>query len=132
MRLTQEQVETLIEHARQQAPRECCGILVGREGKVLHVIPGTNVAEDLHSYRWNQEEQNALFERMLESNLDVLGTYHSHVFDRAYPSNRDVGMADNFYRDTPYVIVSVQDDPEVRAFYLRDGTITPAPIEVVA
>ena len=42
--------EALIAHARSEAPRECCGLLIGQAGLVERVVPAVNVRASDVSY----------------------------------------------------------------------------------
>jgi len=61
----------------------------------------------------------------------LVGIYHSHTGSAAYPSQTDVNLA--AYPDAVYVIVSLEDpqNPDVRGFWIRDGQIDEADLDVV-
>jgi proteasome lid subunit RPN8/RPN11 len=56
---------------------------------------------------------------------ELIAIYHSHTGSPARPSQTDVNLAEN-WPDPLYVIVSLEtaDDPEMRAFEIRDGAVT--------
>jgi len=123
-------LEAIIEHARREAPNECCGILAGREGRVLHLFPTTNAE---HSpYRFNIEPRELLrvWQEIEARGWELLGIYHSHTFTGAYPSATDIELA--HWPEAVYIIVSLADPqkPVLRAFHIRDGRVHPAEIRV--
>jgi proteasome lid subunit RPN8/RPN11 len=64
-----------------------------------------------------------------DSGLDLGAIYHSHTRTEPYPSQTDINLA--FYPDALYVIVGLaSDEPEVRAFTIREGQVADAQLEV--
>jgi proteasome lid subunit RPN8/RPN11 len=64
-----------------------------------------------------------------DSGLDLGAIYHSHTRTEPYPSQTDINLA--FYPDALYVIVGLAgDEPEVRAFTIREGQVADAQLEV--
>src|SRR5216684_4041868 len=116
LELRQDQATTLIAHAVEEAPNECCGLLAGRTGRVERIYRGTNIDHSPYTYLMDPQEQLAAFKEMDVAGLDLIGIYHSHTHTPAYPSKTDVAKA--FYPDALYVIVSLarRDVPDIRAF----------------
>jgi proteasome lid subunit RPN8/RPN11 len=120
--------EAIVEHARQEFPNECCGLLAGRGARVERLFRGSNVDQSPYTYRLDPREQLQFFKTIDAEGLELLGIYHSHTQSAAYPSRTDVARA--FYPEAVYVIVSLRngaatgDAPEVRAFRIQDGQIT--------
>lgn len=121
-------VKEMLEHARQEYPNECCGVLAGRLGRVERMYRGVNADLSPYTYRLDPQDQLRIFREIDAEGLELLGIYHSHTQSPAYPSRTDVVKA--YYPDAIYVIVSVQNGavpeahPAVRAFRIRDGAIT--------
>jgi proteasome lid subunit RPN8/RPN11 len=64
-----------------------------------------------------------------DSGLDLGAIYHSHTRTEPYPSQTDINLA--FYPDAVYVIVGLAgDQPDVRAFQIRDGQVQEAELEI--
>ena len=122
--------EQMIAHAREQFPKECCGMLAGVDGKPVNVVRATN-SED-SEFRYRVDDQDLL--RFLRDNdnngWDFLAVYHSHTRSEAYPSPTDVRLASN-WPDPYYVLVSLEDqeNPVVRAFRITDGEISEVPTD---
>lgn len=82
--------EALITHARTEAPRECCGLLVGQPGLVERIIPATNVRASEVSYLIDPREHFAAIRSARSEGLSVIGGYHSHPRSQALPSATDL------------------------------------------
>ena len=120
-------LSTVIAHARQARPAECCGILLGRAAEIVEAVPVRNVAESPTRYVLDPAEHIAVRRRARASGIDVLGFYHSHTTTAAEPSATDI--ADAAYPGHLYLIVSLAaDPPEVRLFRWNGGVFDPVPL----
>jgi proteasome lid subunit RPN8/RPN11 len=115
--------EEVIEHAREDMPNECCGIVASDDGAAVKVFRATNAEASPARYSLDPREQYRITMDIEEQGWDLGAIYHSHTRSEAYPSQTDVNLA--FYPDALYVIVSVRDPdhPEVRAFRIADEQI---------
>ncbi|MGH2615837.1 MAG: M67 family metallopeptidase [Thermomicrobiales bacterium] len=114
----------IIDHARREAPRECCGIIAGRDGSPIRLYPTRNVAEGNTLYEIDPAELIDLeFHEMPAQQTELVAIYHSHPVSPAYPSATDVRLA--FWPDAVYLICSLADphDPRIRAFRIQEGAI---------
>jgi [CysO sulfur-carrier protein]-S-L-cysteine hydrolase len=129
VRISRQIVDELIAHAREEAPNECCGMIGGADsaGTVYRSI---NAEASPLRYSLDASDQFRIMQEMEESGEELLAIYHSHTASAAYPSQTDVNLA--AYPDAVYLIVSLQrpDDPEVRGFWIRDGEIEEADLDV--
>lgn len=116
--------EAIIQHAVRDAPRECCGIVAGRDGFPLQVYETRNVAEGNRLYEIDPAQLIDLeFRRLPEQGSEIIAIYHSHPQSPAYPSSTDVELA--FWPDAIYLICSLADRerPDVRGFRIGDGAV---------
>ena len=125
--------QEMIEHARRDAPNECCGILAGTDGTVTRVYPATNIDRSPVKYTIDPAEMPGIFHDAEQSGHNILAFYHSHTSSEAYPSVTDIRLvppADLF--DYLYVIVSVAqaDAPVIRSFRIVDKRVEEVPIAV--
>ncbi|MBI4344075.1 MAG: M67 family metallopeptidase [Euryarchaeota archaeon] len=127
MRIARECLEEVLGHAREEYPRECCGLLGGR-GEITRVYRGRNLAGGEAEYHLDPGEQIRLFNLLEREGLDLLGIYHSHPRWPARPSAVDIERA--FY-PIPYLIVSLLDPrrPEVRAWRIEGGEVREEGVE---
>ena len=131
LKLESSYVDEIIDHAREDAPNECCGIIAGRNGDATKLYRAVNA--EASPYRYNVDPKDLLrIYRDLDSNgWDVLAIYHSHSHTEAYPSPTDVRLA--AWPEAHYLIVSLADavNPVLRAFRIEDGEVTEVPLEVI-
>ena len=129
MRIARGCLEEVLVHAREEYPRECCGLLGGR-GEVTMVYRGRNLAGGEAEYHLDPGEQIRLFNLLEREGLDLRGIYHSHPHWPARPSAVDIERA--FY-PIPYLIVALLDPrrPEVRAWRIEDGQAEEEKVVVV-
>lgn len=130
--LTKAQLAQIFAHTQVEAPAEACGLLAGIAGRVTHVLPAINVAENpAVEYLMNPHDQLRHFQAIEEHGLELLGIYHSHPGSPAYPSPTDLSMA--YYPETVYAIVSLvhRENPVLRAFHIVDGQITEVGFRVI-
>jgi len=113
----------MIAHAETDAPRECCGLLVGDEWRVDENVRTTNLEPGTTRYLVDPAEHVALLKRLRGGPRDVIGAYHSHPRSPAWPSPSDI--ADAFSAHFVYVIVSLADPatPAVRAFRIGGSEV---------
>jgi len=82
--------EALLAHARGEAPKECCGFLIGKDGLVERAVPATNVRASETSYLIDPAEHFAAIRAARGTSEDVIGAYHSHPRSAALPSPTDL------------------------------------------
>ena len=124
-------VEEMIAHAREEAPNECCGMIGGADGSATTVYRSINAEASPLRYSLDASDQFRIMQEMEKRGEELVGIYHSHTGSAAYPSQTDVNLA--AYSDAVYVIVSLEDpqNPDVRGFWIRDGQIDEAELDVV-
>jgi len=131
MRISRTLYDELIAHARADAPNECCGMVASRDGEAVSVHRATNAAASPLRYVIDGKEQYEIQTAIEDAGLDLGAIYHSHTRSAPEPSETDINLA--FYPEALYVIVGVKDDenPDVRAWRIVDGKVTPDELEVV-
>jgi proteasome lid subunit RPN8/RPN11/molybdopterin converting factor small subunit len=114
--------DEMVAHAVDEAPNECCGVVMGRDGDEPYVRRLVNADASPFSYTVSSEDLLDIF-RKTEAGERLIAIYHSHTHTQAYPSQTDVRMA--FYPESVYVIVSLQEraSPSVRAFRIVEREI---------
>ncbi len=83
----------------------------------------TNTEQSSVSYLMDPAEQFRVMKELRNEGKDMVAIYHSHPHSPACPSSRDISLA--FYPDSFYLIVGLSDreQPEVRAFVIREGKV---------
>lgn len=117
-------------HTRAEAPRECCGLLVGHGSFVLECVRSPNVDPNPHRYEIDARLHVATNRRLRGSGRAVIGAYHSHPHSPAWPSPSDVAEA--YYSEFIWMIASLAGSgADLRAFRVENGRIIELGIEMV-
>jgi proteasome lid subunit RPN8/RPN11 len=119
MRMTKAHREEMIAHARESAPNECCGYLRARDGAVEGVFRSENLRGSPYGYEL--DAKSLLAANRLDDEGYEVGIYHSHPRSPAEPSQTDINLA--HYPHWTYLIVSLNGEPEVRAWRIADGRV---------
>src|SRR6478736_10372981 len=87
-------VDAVLAHAREAAPAECCGLLLGTGSSVVAAARARNTASD-PTRRFEIDPQDHIDARREARGrgLAVLGFYHSHPRSPAVPSPTDLAEA---------------------------------------
>src|SRR5262245_32681871 len=110
----------IVAHAHAEAPRECCGMLIGRGMSVVEAAAARNLADLPTRFLIDPQDHIAAIRGARARGLDVIGFYHSHPHSAAAPSPTDLKEAS--YPDHFYLSVSLEHEPpEMRCFRLHDG-----------
>jgi proteasome lid subunit RPN8/RPN11 len=108
--ITRAALDTIIAHAREAAPAECCGLLLGRDGMVVEAVRTRNVAADqLSRFVIDPKDHIDHRRQARQHGFEVVGFYHSHPQSPAVPSPTD--RAEASYPDHLYLIVSLAQEP---------------------
>jgi [CysO sulfur-carrier protein]-S-L-cysteine hydrolase len=122
--LPEQMRSAIIDHAMRDAPRECCGIIAGRDDVPMTLFETRNVAAGNRFYEIDPQQLIDLeFRELPAQDVGIVAIYHSHPESPAYPSATDVELA--FWPDAVFLICSLanRDRPEIRGFRIRDGAI---------
>jgi len=124
-------IDDMIAHALEEAPNECCGILAGKDGRVLQLYRATNAEQSRYRYNIDSRELFRIHRECEERDWEFVGIYHSHTDSEAYPSPTDVRLA--FWPEALYFVVSLRDSasPAVRAYRIVDGQVSEEELEIV-
>jgi len=131
MKISQQLIDEMVAHAREDVPNECCGMIGGRDGVAERVVRVKNAAASPLRYEMDPQGQFDALKAIEADGGELLGIYHSHTKSAAYPSQTDVNQGQN-WPEQAYVIISLADPgaPDVKAFWLKDLTIADAELEV--
>jgi [CysO sulfur-carrier protein]-S-L-cysteine hydrolase len=122
-------VDRVIAQAQQEAPNECCGMIGAVGGEARSLYPATNAEASPLRYSIDPKDQFRIMASIEQRGEELGAIYHSHTRSPAYPSQTDVNLA--FYPDAIYIIVSIAgDQPEVRAFTIKDGVVGDSELQV--
>jgi len=126
--------DAIVAHARDRAPNEACGIVVGDRpvadgGCALRWIPLRNPLESPFRYAIDADDLLRLTIETDDAGEVFWAIVHSHVASPARPSPTDV--RESHYPDALYLLVSLDPleadiatgAPSVRAWRIVDGAV---------
>jgi [CysO sulfur-carrier protein]-S-L-cysteine hydrolase len=130
MRIPPEIYEGMLEHAREEAPNECCGILGGRDGDATSIYRATNAEQSPLRYTLDPNDLFRItFREIPENDEEMLAIYHSHTASPAFPSQTDINLAT--YSDSIYLILSLAENEEpLRGFRIDDGEVSEVDLDL--
>jgi len=130
MRIPQDLYEQMVEHARLEAPNECCGMIAASDGQALRLYRATNIAASPLRFEIDGREQIRFHNEIESVGLDLAAIYHSHTRTEPSPSQTDI----NFARGWPgvlWVIVGLAgEEPEVWTWLIEDDQVREAELVV--
>ena len=128
---SQEQIDTLATHARNDIPNESCAVLFGKIENdyftVKDIFLTKNTQESPVNFTISNEELIKVYEEAEKRQLDVVGIFHSHPDVSAYPS-----LTDQKYMEinpVPWIIFSNKSQ-EFKA-YVFDSKIISVDVAVL-
>ena len=120
--LRREHLEAMIEHAREAAPAECCGLIGGISGiraATLYRLRNVTANPEL-GYEAAPEDLFAAQRQMREHGEELLAIYHSHP-RAADPSPSETDVRQAYYPSATYLIIGLGGDgPVVKAFSISE------------
>ena len=115
-------LERIADHARRDAPNECCGLLIGAAERIDEALPLQNRASDpQRRYEIDPRDFLAAMKRCRGTSAGILGAYHSHPRSAPEPSQSDLAEA---FGDFLYVIAGPVAEAlpvAIRAYRLENG-----------
>jgi [CysO sulfur-carrier protein]-S-L-cysteine hydrolase len=127
MEMTQVQLDEVIAHAEADAPNECCGYMSLADGRVHEVFRAQNLRNSPYGYEI--DPKSLLAANDLDDDGFGVAIYHSHPRSAPEPSQTDINLA--HYPHWLYLIVSLADEPELRAWRIADGRVEEEPVAII-
>ena len=113
--------DLVVAHARDAAPSECCGLLLGSETTIASAVRARNLSENPARFLIDPKDHIQARRDARAAGLDVVGFYHSHPQSAAVPSATDVAEA--AYPDHLYLIVGLTGETaDVRLYRFTGET----------
>jgi [CysO sulfur-carrier protein]-S-L-cysteine hydrolase len=136
MVITQELLDDVIAHAREEFDAECCGTIAysdegdGGPARAVAVRRATNVFASPKRFEIDGKELLRTLGEFDEHRWELGAIYHSHTHTQPYPSQTDINFAAN-WPGLEWVIVGLAgDQPEVRCYFIDGATVREVPLEV--
>ena len=125
IKLSKDDYEKIVEHAKKQVSDEACGLIAGekiRDDKIIKKVYFlTNIDHSNEHFSLDPKEQLAAIKDMRAAGLVPLGNWHSHPESPSRPSEEDKRLA--YDKTASYLILSLMnaDEPVLNSFRI-DGT----------
>jgi [CysO sulfur-carrier protein]-S-L-cysteine hydrolase len=139
MDISQELLEQILVHAREEAPNECCGVVAvtpasGEEPvRAVRVHRARNTAASPLRFEIDGLEVMELLDSIEGDGLEIGAIYHSHTRTAPYPSQTDINFAVN-WPGVEWIIVGLADPsaPEIRSYLIEKGAVREVEIGQIA
>lgn len=131
MKIARELLDQIIDHARQDAPDECCGLIGGSDGTATSAHPTTNTVRSPLRFEMDGMELFRTIEQIEDGGAELLSVYHSHTRSAPYPSQTDINFSANWPGLEWLIVGLAGDEPEVRSYLIADGKVQEVDVEVV-
>jgi proteasome lid subunit RPN8/RPN11 len=125
VRISSELVDGLIDHAREEAPNECCGLVAVRDGEAFEVRRTANAAASPLRFEVDGREVMRALDDFEAAGGELGAIYHSHTRTEPYPSQTDINFAAN-WPGVQWIIVGLdrQGEATVRTYLIEDGNVS--------
>ena len=126
MNISKEIIDQLIAQARQDAPNETCGYLLGVSVDGVDTVTENYWMENIdHSpehFSFAPKDQFAALRYARSKGLRILANWHSHPASPSRPSQEDLRLAND--PTIRYAILSLLDgDPKLNSFKIIKGEV---------
>jgi proteasome lid subunit RPN8/RPN11 len=124
VKISQEMVDEIIAHAREEFPNECCGVVAAQHGTPVKVYRARNAEDSPVRYEIDHDDQYRIWTEIDDNGWMLEAIYHSHTRSEAYPSQTDINLAFR-WPESVYLIVSLEnrDAPVLRGFRIVDEQV---------
>jgi [CysO sulfur-carrier protein]-S-L-cysteine hydrolase len=130
MRIPRDLYEQMIEHAREEAPNECVGLIASRDGSAEKLYRATNAAASPLRFEIEGSEQIRYHTDIEDSGLELGAIYHSHTRTDPMPSQTDIGFAAGWPGVLWVIVGLASPEPVVRTWTIDDGRVAEAELLV--
>jgi [CysO sulfur-carrier protein]-S-L-cysteine hydrolase len=110
----------LVEHAREEAPNEACGLVAFRGGVAERYLPGENTLASPYRFELRPRDPADFF---LEDEGYELAVFHSHPETAPRPSRTDIENI-GLWEGRPYLILGLASG-ELAGWRIQQGKVEP-------
>jgi proteasome lid subunit RPN8/RPN11 len=114
----------LVEHAREEAPNEACGLIAIRDGVAERYLPGENALRSPYRFELRPRDPADFF---LEDEGYELAVFHSHPETAPKPSRTDIENI-GLWEGRPYLILGLASG-ELAGWRIQNGSVEPVAVE---
>lgn len=129
--ITRSAYESILHQAKQEAPMEACGYLLGNDREnATENYPMTNIDHSEEHFSLDPKEQFAAIKYARQNGMKVLGNWHSHPASPSRPSEEDIRLA--YDPSILYFILSLAaEEPVLNAFRIQNGNVEKFSVTIV-
>lgn len=124
MVISAELLEQVVEHARRDAPDECCGLISVRDGIAVGVHELENLAHSPLRFEVDGVTLLHALNTIEDDGASLGAIYHSHTRSAPHPSQTDVNFAAGWPGVEWLIVGLAGPEAEVRSYTIDDGAIT--------
>jgi proteasome lid subunit RPN8/RPN11 len=129
LKIPQDLLDRILDHARADAPNECCGLIGTKDGVATSVHPMENLKASPLAFEMHGPDVMRVIDEIEDAGGELGGMYHSHTRTEAYPSQTDRNFARN-WPGLEWVIVGLNgEDVTVRSYLIEDDGIRELEVE---
>ncbi|MGX8696225.1 MAG: Mov34/MPN/PAD-1 family protein [Prevotella sp.] len=123
MNIPQNIIQQLIAQAREDAPNETCGYLLGTaDGTVAENYPMENIDHSPEHFSFSPKQQFEALRYARQHELKILANWHSHPASPSRPSAEDLRLAND--PSIRYAILSLLDgEPKLNSFKIINNEV---------
>ena len=125
--LSNQNADKMIRHAASCFPSEACGLLGGKDHRLLQVFSVKNIEKDPKRFQMDPVQQVQTFKKVEEMGLELLAIYHSHPDGSSQLSQIDI---DNFFYPGVYSIILYINKNiwKIKAFKVEEKELDEIPL----
>ena len=133
LNLDEKYARDMVDHALAEDPNECCGILAGKNGEIDKIYRMVNTESSPYRYNLDPQEQIQIDRDIGDTGRKLMAIYHSHTHSEAYPSATDIRLANPWYTDIVYILVSLlnRESPQIRAFRIESDAAIEEEVHII-
>lgn len=126
--------EKIVEQAKREFPKECCGFLAGNKEEehifIKKVYALRNIDDSSEHFSMDVKEQFETMKVIREEGMIFIGNYHSHPYTPSRPSDEDKRLA--YDPRALYGILSLEkEEPVFNLFNIIKGEVLKLQYELI-
>jgi proteasome lid subunit RPN8/RPN11 len=139
MDISTELLEQIIDHAREETPNECCGVVAvaqtsaGAPARAMEVRRARNLHASPKRFEIDGKDVLRAINEFDDAGWEIGAIYHSHTHTAPYPSQTDINFAAK-WPGVEWIIVGLADPsaPEIHSYLIEEGVVREVEIGQVA
>ncbi len=128
LRVPRSLLDDIVDHARSEAPNECCGMIAAVDGRAVAVHRVRNSAASPLRYEMDGMEQYRVQTAIEDAGQQLGAIYHSHTRSAPYPSQTDINFAAGWPGVEWVIVGTAGEEPEVRSYLIDGARVTEVPV----